>query len=238
MPLIIASFSSFLVGFSKCGISGAAILSIPLMVEAFPAKTAVGLMLPVLICGDIMALSFYRKFAQWRLIFRLFPYTLAGIIAGYFLLGIITDPVLKTVIGIIILSLLLLKVLSSRYDLSAFTGGIYLAPLLGIMAGVATILANGAGPLMAIYLLWMGVKKKQFIGTGAWYFFLLNCTKVPFLVHREMITASSLLFDLKLIPFVVAGSLVGVWVVKRVNQSWFEKIIMLLTAAAGIKLLI
>jgi uncharacterized membrane protein YfcA len=91
---------------------------------------------------------------------------------------------------------------------------------------------------MALYLMCMDVKKEEFIGTGAWYFCILNLFKVPFLVAQGLITPTSLAFDLKMVPFVVAGSFAGVWAVKKINQQWFERVVLALAVTAGMKLLV
>ena len=90
---------------------------------------------------------------------------------------------------------------------------------------------------MAIYLLWMNIDKKEFIGTGAWYFFLLNSIKVPFLMHAGLITFSSFRFNLFMIPFVVIGSFAGLYLVKKINQKGFEIAVTVMVVLAGIKLL-
>ena len=102
---IIAAISSFLIGLSKSGIAGVSTLSVPLMAEAFGAKISVGLVLPILITGDIMALIFYRKFARWKYILIVIPYALLGIVIGYLILDDISEPVLKKSMGILIIFL-------------------------------------------------------------------------------------------------------------------------------------
>jgi uncharacterized protein len=235
--LLIGGLAAFLVGFSKSGVSGTAILAVPLMAGIFPARASVGVLLITLIVGDIFAVAFYRRFAQWRYILHILPYAVLGIILGYFLLGRISDDILKKAIGGLIVALVVLKYLLDRLNIEAISYKAYLAPFLGILAGITTIMANAAGPLMSIYLLCMNVKKEEFIGTGAWYFFMLNVFKVPFLASLGLITAASLSFDVKMVPFVVAGSLCGVWAVKRINQKWFEAAVLVLALAAGIKLI-
>jgi uncharacterized membrane protein YfcA len=239
MPqLLIGGLAAFLVGFSKSGVSGTAILAVPLMASIFPAKTSVGVLLITLIVGDVFAVTFYRRFAQWHYILRILPYAVLGIIVGYFLLDKISDDLLKKTIGGLIVTLVLLKYLLDRLNIAAVSYRAYLAPFLGVAAGIATIMANAAGPLMSIYLLSMNIKKEEFIGTGAWYFFMLNVFKVPFLFSLGLITSATLAFDLKMVPWVVAGSLIGVVTVKKINQKWFELSILVLALAAGIKLLV
>ena len=80
--------------------------------------------------------------------------------------------------------------------------------------------------------------KDEFMGTRAWYFFCLNVFKVPFFVHAGMITTSSLLTGLTIIPAVLAGAVVGVLILKRIHQKQFAIIAKIIALAGSIKLLL
>ena len=107
----------------------------------------------------------------------------------------------------------------------------------GVLAGFTTQVANAAGPVMVLYLLAMRLPKMEFLGTGAVFFLCLNLFKAPFMAGLGMITADSFRINVMLAPAVVAGALAGRWIVHRINQQWFELIALVLTLAAGVKLL-
>jgi uncharacterized membrane protein YfcA len=90
---------------------------------------------------------------------------------------------------------------------------------------------------MAIYLLAMRLPKMAFVGTSAVFFLLLNLFKVPFMLGLGLITMDSFKFNLILAPAVLAGALIGRWILPRVSQVWFERLALILSAAAGLKLL-
>jgi uncharacterized membrane protein YfcA len=108
----------------------------------------------------------------------------------------------------------------------------------GVLAGFTTLIANAAGPLMAVYLLALRLPKLEFIGTSAVYFLLLNLFKVPFMVDLGLITGSSLWVNLLLAPAVWIGALIGRWLVQRINQRWFEILTLGFTAVAGLRLVL
>ena len=89
------------IGISKTALSSLSILSVTMIVMTFPAKTAVGLILPLLIIGDLIALLYYRQHVIWRYLIKLVPWVFAGIIIGYFILGYITDEHLKPLISVL-----------------------------------------------------------------------------------------------------------------------------------------
>jgi uncharacterized membrane protein YfcA len=106
-----------------------------------------------------------------------------------------------------------------------------------VLAGFTTLVANAAGPLMAVYLLAMRLPKMDFVGTGAVFFLLLNLFKVPFMVHLGLITPASFTINLLLAPLVLAGAWFGRKLVQRIDQRAFENIALTLSVIAGLKLL-
>lgn len=237
---IVLGISAFLIGVSKTGLPGVGILSILLAASVIPARASTGLVLPMLIVGDVFAVSYYHRHAVWRHLFRLLPFAVIGIIAGYLAMGHVNDDQLRRIIGGIVLVLLGLNAWRNRYvrEDDAIPSGWWFAAVLGLLAGVTTMMANAAGPIMIIYLLAMRLPKQEFVGTGAWYFLLVNCFKVPFSGHLGLITMASLKFNLMLVPMVILGSLLGIVLVKRIPEKIFRIAVEWLAAAAAVKLVL
>jgi uncharacterized membrane protein YfcA len=238
-----AALGAFMVGVSKAGITGLSILSIALFNHVFASsKQASGLVLPLLIFGDFVAVFAYRKHTQWRYLWRLFPWTAAGVVIGYFTLGRISDHTARILIGWIIVSLALLsfwrKFAAAPAEEKAASFHWSVGAAIGMTAGFITLVANAAGPLMAIYLVAMRLPKMEYVGTAAVFFMLLNLFKVPFMVDLGLITAQSFSFNLMLAPAVLLGALAGRWLLKRVNQNLFEQLVLLLSAIGGILLIL
>jgi uncharacterized protein len=234
----LAVVGALLVGISKTGIAGLGMLFVVIFTYIMPAKQATGLVLPLLCFGDLVAVASYRQHTQWRFLWKLFPWTAAGVVLGFFALGRIDDREAKLLIGWIILGLLALHLARRwRKNSEEPEHGWWFAPFIGVLAGFTTMVANAAGPLMAIYLLSMRLPKMEFVGTGAVFFMLLNLFKVPFMVHLDMISTSSFSINLLLAPAVLVGALVGRKLLVGINQKLFENLALGLAAAAGIKLL-
>ena len=117
------------------------------------------------------------------------------------------------------------------------TYGVWFAPTVGVLAGFTTLIANSAGPLMALYLLAMRLPKMEFVGTGAVFFLLLNLYKVPFMVNLGLITTDSFGVNLALAPAVWLGAWAGRKLLRRLNQKLFENLALGLAAVAGLHLL-
>jgi uncharacterized protein len=241
---VFAALGALMIGVSKAGIPGLSILSIALFNHVFAsAKQASGLILPLLIFGDFVAVFSYRKHTQWRYLWRLFPWTAAGVVLGYFTLGRISDQAARILVGWIIIALAALSVWR-RYasaapeDEKSVSFHWSVGAAIGVTAGFITLVANAAGPLMAIYLIAMRLPKMEYVGTAAVFFMLLNLFKVPFMVDLGLITTQSFGFNLALAPAVVLGALAGRWLVKHINQNLFELLVLLLSAIGGILLVL
>jgi uncharacterized protein len=231
-----------MVGVSKAGITGLSILSIALFNHVFPSsKQASGIVLPLLIFGDFVAVFAYRKHAQWHYLWRLFPWTAIGVVLGYFTLGRISDHTARILVGWIIIGLAALSYWRRYGSMPGGKDPVYhwtVGAAIGMTAGFITLVANAAGPLMAIYLIAMRLPKMQYVGTAAVFFLLLNLFKVPFMVDLGLITTQSFGFNLALAPAVLLGALAGRWLLVRVNQNLFEQMVLLLSAIGGILLIL
>jgi uncharacterized membrane protein YfcA len=220
-----------LVGVSKTGLPGLGILIVPLMAMALPqhARESTGVMLGMLILGDLFAATYYRHIAEWKHVLRLLPPAFAGIVVGWQLMGLVTDAQLKRIIGLIVLAMLAIHFWRTR--LRAEDAPIptqwWFTAMLGFVAGVTTMMANAAGPVMVIYLLAMRLPKLAFVGTSAWFFFVVNWLKVPFSAQLALTTGAS----------VKLGAVVGIFVLRRIPQKVFNGAIQILATAAALKLL-
>jgi len=237
---LVIGLSAFIVGVSKTGIPGLGILPSLLMVYVLPAQQSVGTLLGILILGDLFAAGYHRRNAKWSHMFRLIPPALAGIVAGFFALKAITNEQLKPIIGAIVLIMLALSYWRTRGrndDLHIPTQWWFAAGL-GFAAGLTSMMANAAGPIMIIYLLDMRLPKIEFVGTSAWFFFVINWLKVPFHTGLTTMTLASVKVNLMMLPAIAAGAVVGIFFLKRIPQKAFNTVVQVLAAAAAVKLLI
>jgi uncharacterized membrane protein YfcA len=240
---LFAAFAAFLIGLSKTGLAGVGILPIVIFAHVLPARESTGAVLPLLICADIVAVSAFRRHASWRHLIRLFPWAAAGVVIGFLVMHRIDDHAVKHMIGVIIVLIICIQLIKMRID--AKMGKDEKVPELakpvtygtGLIAGFTTMTANAAGPIMLLYLLASGLPKMEFIGTGAWYFLLLNLFKVPFSAKLGLIRSGSLLLDLSLAPFAIVGALTGKAIINHINQKLFAGLALGFALVGGLDLL-
>lgn len=245
MQWAMLALTAFLVGIAKTGIPCVGVIAVPLIAHVWPdAKESVGLLLPLLIFADLFAAGYYRRKALWGHIIRILPWAIAGIVAGFLILKQIDGQHLKPVIGSIVLAMLALKYWQSTSGEKPQDGDIHLpshwafAAVMGLIAGITTMMANAAGPVMVIYLLAMRLPKTEFVGTSAWLFFIINWIKLPFMINLGLVNGHSLKLNATLFPVIAVGAIIGILILKHIPQKVFNKAVLILAAAAAIKLLL
>jgi uncharacterized protein len=232
---------AFVTGLSKTGIAGLGVLSVALFANALPARASTGALLPLLLCADVFGVAFFRKHASWLHLWKLFPWVIVGVVAGYFALGRVSNAQVQRMIGAILLALVALHLWRQRrlgLREEQMPHAWWVAAATGVLAGFTTMVANAAGPIMVLYLLAVGLPKLAFVGTGAWFFMLVNAFKVPFSLHLGLITPDSLLVDSLLVIPMIPGALLGPVILERINQRGFEALALILTVAAAVRLLL
>ena len=237
----VLGLGAFFSGLSKTGIAGAAVLTVALFANVLPARESTGALLPLLVCGDVFGVAFFRKHASWVHLWKLCPWVALGVVGGYFALDRISTEQVQRMIGGILLAIVVLSLWRQwRPDQasSLVPHTWWFAASTGLVAGFTTMVANAAGPVMILYFLAIGLPKLVFVGTGAWFFMLVNAFKVPFSAHLGLITRQSLALDAFLLLALIPGALLGPVILKRLNQKAFELMVLLLTAIATLRLLI
>jgi uncharacterized membrane protein YfcA len=248
---LIGILAALMVGITKTGIPGIGILIVPLMALVFGGRLSVGATLPLLIFGDIFAVLWYRQHARWDNLRSLFPWVVGGILVGVGLLwytGVKGGRVdwLNVIIGVIVLSMMLISVARKIWGNTLVPSSNAGLVSTGMLAGFATMVSNSAGPIMSIYLSgMMRLTKNEFMGTSAWYFFIFNLSKLPLyafltwiLPSQPMVSTTTLLFDLLMLPVILIGAFVGKWLLPRISETLFDNVVLILAGAAALKLIV
>jgi uncharacterized membrane protein YfcA len=237
---MILAAAAFVTGLSKTGIAGLGVLSVALFANALPARESTGALLPLLLCADVFGVAFFRKHASWPHLWKLFPWVVVGVVLGYWALGVTNNLQVQRMLGGILLGMVGLHLWRQNQagDLAAkLPHTIWFTALTGVLAGFTTMVANAAGPVMILYLLAVGLPKLAFVGTGAWFFMMVNAFKVPFSVKLGLINPASLVVDAWLVLPMIPGALLGPILLKKMSQKIFEHAALVLTVLASIRLL-
>lgn len=245
----VAAVAAVSIGIAKTGVPGFGIFAVPLFALLVgDAVGSAGWLLPLLIVADLFAVAYHRRHAQVGRLVELIPWVLVGmVLGGAFMMAerawIHGGPWARTgniAIGGMILVMVLLHVWRRYVARIEPKGGLLQVGGLGTAAGFTTVVANAAGPVMNLYFLAKRFPKEQLIGTGAWFFLVVNTAKVPFyaLGPVTLFSWQSLAFDAVLVPGVIIGALVGKRIFVICSERVFEILVLALAGLASLVLVV
>jgi uncharacterized membrane protein YfcA len=162
--LSILILSALLIGINKTAVPGIGALPVVLLAIWFEPRLSAGLQLVMLAMTDVMAVAYYRRHADWKIVLRLCPWALCGLAVGHFSLDLISDDLMRPVLGGIIIALCLLRQFYKRISPDKIPSGNVIAGVCGVLLGFTTMVANAAGPVAAIYFLTMKLPKDKYMG--------------------------------------------------------------------------
>lgn len=226
------------IGVSKTALPGVTTLAVAIFAAVLPARASTGTILLLLLVADAVAITTYWRDADWTTLRRLVPGVLAGVLLGAVFLGVAGDRVTKVFIGVLLLVLIAVTLLLMRRPRPPQVQGRVGRAVYGTLAGFTTMSANAGGPVMSMYLLASEVTVTSFLGTSAWFFFLVNVVKLPFSVGLGVIRPETLWIDLVLAPVVLASAYGGRLLAARMDPVLFGRIVTVLTVLSSLYLVV
>lgn len=236
---LLAGAAALGLGLSKGGVAGIGLFHVIVFAFLFGARESTGYVLPLLVAGDICAVIALHQHVRWYYVRRMLLPACVGVTIAALLMGRISSTSFKPLIGWIVLVLALMQ--AARLRWSDWMGAVphtrTAAWGIGLAAGAATMLANAAGPIVALYCVAVGLPKFEVVGTLAWFFFIINVFKLPFSAGLGLIRANTLMLNVVLFPAVVAGVFGGRWIVHRLPQRVFDLMMLAFAAIAALRLI-
>jgi uncharacterized protein len=232
---------ALLLGMAKAGLSGFGLAVVPVMALIFGAKESTGVILPMLITADIMAVIYYHQHAVWKYIFRILPWVATGIIIALITGTIIDNNQFRIVMLTVVWIMLILMVVNDLWkkESDKIPHNMFFGSLMGLAGGFATMIGNSAGPVFTLYFLAMRITKKEFIGTGAWLYLIMNTGKLPLqVIVWKNITLTTLIPGLVSIPFIASGIFLGIRIVDLFSEKVYRYFVIITTIVSSLLLLL
>jgi hypothetical protein len=232
----------FLTGLSKTAIGGIGTVNAALLATFLPAKESTGVMLILLLTGDLFAIGIYKKHVEWNVLKKLMLPILAGVFAGAFFLQNSTNESLRKTIGWIVIFLVISFPITQKLQRGSFDVTTrypkFLGASLGLTSGFMSMVANIGGAPMSIYLLLRKNSVMNFLGNTAWLFFLVNLFKIPFALTLGLLNFDSFYYIFPALPAVAVGAIIGRKLVSKINQKLFQRLTLVTAALAGLNLIL
>lgn len=237
---LLLCFCALLSGMSKVGVPGVSMIVVPVLALAFGGKPSTGMLLPILMVGDLFGVLYYRRHAEWLYVLKVIPWAFAGIGLALWVGELVNDAQFKNLIAIqVFIGIGLMLWRERRNKSRQVSEQWWFAAFMGVLGGFATMIGNVAGPIFAIYLLAMRLPKNTFIGTAAWFFFIVNYSKFPLQMFVwKSISLHTLAVDLVTIPAIGLGAFLGFRLVKILPEKTYRTFVFIITALSAFLLLI
>lgn len=235
---VLAFLAAFALGLTKSGVKGIGVIVVTLLAIVFGGKASTGILMPMLVMGDIFAVIYYNRHAQWKYLFRLLPWMMLGVLLGVWVGKDLPETLFKQGMAVIILSTVVLMFWWERRPIQKIPDNWWFAGIMGLSAGFTTMIGNLAGAFANLFFLAMRLPKNNFIGTIAWLFLIINLFKIPFHVFVwKTITPETIALNLRLIPGIALGLVAGIYLIKKIKEKQFRNLILILTALGAIIIL-
>ncbi len=238
LDLGLAITATLLLGMGKSGIKGLGAIIVTLMAIVFGGKSSTGILMPMMITADIFAVIYYHRHTQWFFLKKLLPMMVVGVVLGVWLGNDISEELFKQIMAVFILLTVLIMIWMDRTKTFGIPKHWAFSGFMGLLSGITSMIGNLAGSFASIYLLAMRLPKNEFIGTAAWLFFIINVFKLPFHVFIwKTVTTETLQLNLVLAPAIIIGFLLGIQLVKLINNELYRKLVLLVTAIGALIIL-
>lgn len=234
------SIAALSIGMSKIGVQGIMLMIVPFMAMAFGAKESTGVILPMLCMADIIAVAYYKRIADWKIVAKLLPTAILGFFLAIGVDNLIPAGQFRQLMGWTLMLALIVMLWSEIFGKeNRWMHKWWYAALFGLLGGFTTMIGNAAGPVMSVYLLSMRKEKMEYIGINAWFFLVVNLLKVPLQAFVwENITWQSFSLNLLMLPVIGIGAFLGIRIVKLFPEKAFRRFVQAVTIISVILMLI
>ncbi len=234
----LAFLAALILGMGKAGIKGLGVLIVTLMAIIFGGKASTGILIPLMVVADILAVFYYNRHTQWKFLLKILPTMVLGVLVGVWFGNDISEKLFKQIMAIFIILTVIMMVWMDQKKNKAVPKHWFFASSMGLLSGITSMIGNLAGSFTDIYFLAIRLPKNQFIGTAAWLFLIINVFKLPFHIFVwKTVSPESLLLNLFLVPAILIGFISGVALVKLLNNEVYRKFIMVVTAMGALLML-
>lgn len=223
--VMIAVIAVLVVGLSKAGLLGSlGMVGVPLLSLIMPARDAAGMMLPVLLAMDAIAVWTYRKDVDWAILRIMLPGAAVGTLIGWVLWAFVSDDAVLLFVGVVTLLFILDALLPLRKKLEGLPPSRPWGMFWGGFAGFTSFISHTGGPPFQIYVLPQRRPPAIYAGTTAVFFAIVNTAKLIPYFFLGQLNVHNLQLSVALIPVGILGVLAGIFLVRRISMKWFYRI--------------
>jgi hypothetical protein len=211
-----------IVGLSKSGLLvSLGAINVPLLTLVMPARDAAGILLPVMLAVDAVAIALFARAIDRRTLAVMLPGCVAGNALGWQLSAVVSEEALRLAIGLVTLAFVLDAWLPLRRRLERTRPSAGWGLFWGAATGFTSFVSHTGGPPYQIFVLPQRLPPVVFAGTTAVFFAINNAIKILPYAALGQLGAANLALAAAMVPVALAALAAGVWVVRRLPPPAF-----------------
>lgn len=227
-----------IMGISKGGFgSGLGIIATPLVALAVPTPQAAAILLPILLVMDATGLIAYRGTFHRRYLGLLLAGGVAGVLLGTLTFRFFSEALIRLLLGGMAIVFVAHRMRAGGISAPATTPSKAKGFFWSALSGLGSTVAHAGGPPLSVYLLPLKLDKAELVGTTVVFFAVINVVKVAPYFWLGLFDTRNLLTSLALIPLAPLGIVLGVWLMRRMPQALFYRVVYAILVGVGLKLL-
>ncbi|HUH76737.1 MAG TPA: sulfite exporter TauE/SafE family protein [Devosia sp.] len=236
--IVITVVAVLVVGLSKAGLlAGLGMAGVPLLSLVMPARDAAGIMLPILLAMDVVAVYTYRREVDWRILAIMLPGAAIGTLAAWALWAFISDAAVLLFLGLVTLVFILDAILPLRRKLEGLPPSRPWGMFWAALSGFTSFISHTGGPPFQIYVLPQRLRPALYAGTTSVFFAMVNTAKLVPYFFLGQLSVDNLQLSAALIPFGLGGVFLGIYLVRRISAALFYRIAYWLVFLLSLKLI-
>ena len=237
---LVGGIAVITLGLSKGGFAGIGMISTPLLALVVGPIAAAGVIFPILVVQDFIAVAMYRRTFNRGILTTMIPGAAVGVLLAFAFASILPAWSVEIVLGVVSLLFALQQLkrrLATPQARRPIQGG---TRLLGIMSGIGSgftsAIAHAGTPPFQFYVMPKGLDRDMYVGTSVLFFAATNVMKAPAFIALGQLSVAQLKTTLILLPLAVASSWAGVRLVQMIDVRKFNAVISIILLGVSVTL--
>jgi uncharacterized membrane protein YfcA len=238
MLIAAGSVAAFFVGLSKGGLAMIGSLGVPVLALAVSPVRAAAVLLPVYVLSDMAGLWVYRREFSRENLRILIPPAIVGIAIGWATASYVSDRGVGFLVGLIGLTFCLNRWRNRREPVEAKPADLPRGIVWGTVMGFTSFVSHAGQPAYQVYVLPQRLPKMVYAGTTTILFAFMNTVKlIPYWALGQL-SADNLRVAVYLAVPALAGTLLGVRLVRILPQRAYFAVVQVLLFAVSLRLVL
>jgi uncharacterized membrane protein YfcA len=232
------SLAAFLVGLSKGGLALIGAIGVPILALVVSPVRAAAVLLPVYVLSDMTGLWVYRREFSRENLTILMPSAVAGIAIGWATASYVSDRGVGLLVGLIGVGFCLNSWRTRHLQPVPRPADLKRGIAWGTITGFASFVSHAGSPAYQVYVLPQRLPKMVYAGTTAILFAFMNVLKlIPYWALGQL-SAENLRVALYLALPALAGTLLGVRLVRILPTKSYFAVVQVLLLAVSLRLIL